>query len=133
MSYNFEEGEKMGGGEQYEIWDYEEGDKIEGRYMRTQHHIPPNDQNMHTIEKDGGECLNIWGNTVLDGELNKLVPKRNAVSIIYDGLKQGKNGKNYKAFTIQVVPTDIEGKAEEGHANYKPKKKEDATTTTEED
>ena len=132
MSFNFKEGQTMGGGEQYEIWEYEEGDKLEGLFYGVKHNVGQNDSNIYTIEKDGGEMIDVWGSTVLDGQLSELLIKRNAVSITYNGKKQGKQGKPYKDFTVIVVALDAKGKQQGGEPVYKLKE-EDATTTTEED
>ena len=127
--FDFKEGQTMGGGEQYDIWEYEEGDKLEGLFYGVKHNVGQNGSNIYTIEKDGGEMIDVWGSTVLDGQLSELLIKRNAVSITYIGKKQGKQGKPYKDFTVIVVALDSAGEQQEGEPIYKEKK--DATTPIE--
>ena len=74
--------------------DFEKEPEFIGVFISREEHVGPNDSNLYTFEKKGGENISIWGSTVLDTRL-KNVKEGEEVKIVYKGLaKEAKRGQN---------------------------------------
>lgn len=87
-----------------EIWNgkdsnLKENDELEGRYIDKEINVGPNKSNLYHIETDDGTVVKVWGSTVIDGNMDEIA-RGKYVRIVYNGLKKGKTGKEYKSYTI---------------------------------
>lgn len=73
----------------------EEGDSIEGTYIRKKENVGKNKANLYIIEKHDGEKISVWGSTVLDDKMD-YVSLGNVIIITFLGNDEGKNYHKYK-------------------------------------
>lgn len=95
-----EQDEWVSTNEQNDVHDFEVNKSIEGKYLIKKEHIGANDSNMYSIKtKDG--VRDIWGGTVIDGEMSKIAPGA-YVKITATGEQKPKSGaKPYKTYNVQ--------------------------------
>jgi hypothetical protein len=80
--------------EQSPAHDFDKEPEFIGCFISKEEHVGPNDSNLYTFEKKGGEEVAIWGSTVLDTRL-KHVKEGEEVRIVFTGLaKEAKRGQN---------------------------------------
>lgn len=84
-----------------DVWNKEAEPELEGKLMKIEHNVGPNESTMYTIEKDSGEALKVWGSTVLDDRFLG-VPEGTYVKVTYEGLKKGSAGKSYHNYKVYV-------------------------------
>ena len=111
MNYSFDESETMGGDFNPIFKFKEKGDKLTGVLVNNKHQVGPHKQEIWTIKTDKDGEVDIWGSTVLDGQLGLLELRHNAVEITYDGDGERKGGNNPPhLFTVRAVPVGADGK-----------------------
>ena len=98
------------------VWDKEADPILEGKLVKIEHNIGPNESTMYTIEKDNGEEVKVWGSTVLDDRFMG-VSVNTYVKVTYEGKAKSKKGTyyhNYKVFIDEdSVPQDIEERGDD--------------------
>jgi len=85
-----------------ENWTYEnDGDFIEGIFVREQKDVGTNKAMLYSIETPEG-VKNVWGSAILDGRM-ALVKVGDKLKITYKGLGEAKAGQNApKIFKVEV-------------------------------
>lgn len=90
------------------IWDKDSDPVLEGKLVRIETKVGPNESTLYTIKKDDDTEVKVWGSTVLDDRFLGI-PENVYVRVNYEGLKKGKNGKNYHNYKVYIdedsVPT----------------------------
>ena len=77
-----------------------EGDSIEGRYVGKNEGVGVHKSNVYILERDGGEKVGVWGNSVLDSKFSGIAVGK-IVAIEYLGEKKSqKSGSTYKDFYV---------------------------------
>lgn len=76
-----------------------------GTFVRTEENVGPNQSKMHTIKRDDGVNVDVWGSTVLDSKLAEVNPG-NRIKIAFLGnVKNPKNNRTYKDYSVMVKET----------------------------
>jgi hypothetical protein len=88
-----------------EVWDFSVQPELEGTYIRKEEKVGPNNSNMYYF-KVGEEEVAIWGNTVLDNRLDKVL-ENTKVRIVYLGKARSKRGVEYKNFEVFVWQDEV--------------------------
>ena len=85
-----------------EDWKYEnDGDFVEGVFVRVQAKVGPNESMLYSIETSEG-VKSVWGSAILDSRM-ALVHPGNKIKITYKGLGEAKGGhKAPKIFKVEV-------------------------------
>lgn len=81
-----------------DVWNKEK--PIEGKLVKIETNVGPNDSKMYTFLTDDGE-VKVWGSTVLDDKLMG-VPLQTYVKIDYEGKIKGKKGTSYHSYHVFV-------------------------------
>lgn len=83
------------GNELPEVWNPEnEGDQIEGIYIKKKENVGENKSNLYILDVDGTH-KSIWGSTVLDDKMD-YVSVGDKIRITYQGKE-----KNYKKYLVE--------------------------------
>lgn len=81
-------------------WNFKEESELVGFLIGKQEGVGPNESMLYTIEKESGEKISVWGNTVLDGRF-KNIEQGTKVKVVYKGkTKSPKTGREYHDFDI---------------------------------
>jgi len=73
---------------------------IEGKFVKVETEIGPNDSNMYTIETKDGP-FKVWGSTVLDDKLAGVSPNT-YIKIDYEGKLTSKKGSQYHSYKVFI-------------------------------
>ena len=88
---------------------------IEGKFVKVETEIGPNDSNMYTLETSDGP-IKVWGSTVLDDKLAGVSPNT-YIKIDYEGKLTSKKGSQYHSYKVFI---DNAEPVEEVHTNDAP-------------
>src|SRR3990167_2866875 len=77
-----------------------DGDLIEGVYIRTEDSVGINKSKLHHFEVQA-KPLSVWGTTVLDDRMAYVKPGE-LVSITYKGTAKNKRGQDTKIFKVEI-------------------------------
>lgn len=88
------------------IWDKDATRVLEGKLVKIETNVGPNESTLYTIKKDDNEEVKVWGSTVLDDRFLGI-PEGTYVRVNYEGLKKGKNGKSYHNYKVYVDEDSI--------------------------
>lgn len=83
------------------IWDKDAEPVLEGKLVKIEHNVGPNESTLYSIKKDDGKEVKVWGSTVLDDRFLG-VPAGTYVKVTYEGLKKGKAGKSYHNYKVYI-------------------------------
>lgn len=83
------------------VWDKIAEPVLEGKLVKIEHNIGPNESTMYTVKRDDDTETKIWGSTVLDDRFLG-VPQGTYVRVTYEGLKKGKAGKSYHNYRVFI-------------------------------
>lgn len=90
-----------------DVWDKE--NPLEGKLVKTESNVGPNESRMYTVETDKGE-VKVWGSTVLDDKLIG-VPNGTYLKIDYEGKVKSAKGTSYHSYKVFIdedsVPEEV--------------------------
>lgn len=100
-----------------EAWDYKKEKELSGVYVSQEENVGPNNSVLYHIEKEDGETIGVWNNTVLADKFQNI-RIGDKVKIVYLGKAESKTGKEYHDFKVfhkkgkaqEVVPEPSEQK-----------------------
>ena len=77
------------------------GDEVGGVYVGKKEHVGENDSNMYTLQQPDGSVQDVWGSTVIDGQMRQ-VTIGSEVRIVFLGTKDSpkRKGKYYNDYEI---------------------------------
>lgn len=94
------EWEKIEGQPMSTTHDFNEKSEFVGIYQGNQSNVGENNSNVYNFLAEG-EPVSIWGSAVLDSRLANLTGGEE-VKIVYEGMAEGKNGRNYKDYSVYI-------------------------------
>lgn len=89
-----------------DVWDKTTEPVLEGKLVKIENKVGPNESTLYTIKKDNDTEVKVWGSTVLDDRFLG-VPQGTYVKVTYEGLKQGKNGKSYHNYKVFIDENSV--------------------------
>ena len=99
-----------------QAWDYTTEKELTGIYVGREENVGPNNSVLYQIEKEDGEVIGVWNNTVL-GDKFQNIGIGDKVKIVYLGMSESKNGKEYHGFKVfhkkgkvQEAVSELKGK-----------------------
>ena len=88
------------------IHNFEEEKILKGVFVSREDNVGPNNSKLYTIEKENGERVSVWGNTILDSRL-KNVLEGEEVGIAYLGkVVNPKTNREYHNFETYHKPIE---------------------------
>lgn len=94
--------EELGSNKQSKTWNDKNlavGAEIEGRYIEKKTNVGPHKSNLYIIEDNKKTQWAVWGSTVIDGKFD-VIALGKMIKIRFEGIQEGKSGKQFKAFTF---------------------------------
>jgi len=91
------------------MWNYKEigkGAVLVGIYLTKETDVGENHSNVYNVEKEDGELMGIWGNTVLDNKFKQVTPGE-MVRVEYLGINKGKGNREYHDFKVSKRPAPL--------------------------
>lgn len=76
------------------------GDTLEGLLVDKKTNVGQFDKTVYTVEKKGGDKMDVWGSAVLERGLNPL-PIGTLVRLTYLGKEKAKSGGSYHNYEIE--------------------------------
>ncbi len=82
-----------------QAWDYKTEKELTGVYISREENVGPNNSVLYQIEKENGEKIGVWNNTVLEDKFQNI-KIGDKVKIEYLGMSKSKTGKDYHDFKV---------------------------------
>ena len=94
-------------GERNKVWNFEEDNSevFEGVYRSRKENVGQFKSNVYVCEHQLGEKFDIWGNSVLDSNFEK-VKFGDKIKITFLGMKKSGGGRHFKNFLFEVWSDD---------------------------
>ena len=93
------EWQKVGGGEQADIWDFSKSKSVSGVYTEKRTNLGPKNGTLYILEQPDGSLVGIWEKTALKTKFDSI-NIGDEVKIEYIGVAKSKNGNNYHNFDV---------------------------------
>jgi len=110
------------------IWDKENEPVLEGKLVKIEQNVGPNESTLYTLEKDDGHEIKVWGSTVLDDRFLG-VPVGTYVRVNYEGKVKSAKGTSYHNYKVFIdedsLPQDEPDPPIEGEPTDYPKEWDD--------
>lgn len=84
-----------------DVWDKETEPNLEGKLVKIERNVGPNESTMYSVEKEDGAVLKVWGSTVLDDRFLG-VPEGTYIKVTYEGKLKSKKGTEYHSYKVFI-------------------------------
>jgi len=89
------------------VHDFMQDSTLVGTYIARQEEVGPNSSTLYQVQKDDGEKVGVWGNSVLNDRFN-MIQIGDRVKIVYTGKETSeKTGRQYHNYQVYHKQADF--------------------------